>query len=591
MKWVTRPHIRVNRTATAWLIRRFVDPGATFVFVPPDEVAAVERREGAIGFDAPNARYPHKDSRGRCSFEALAEEHRPGDEALRRLARIVRDADFADETSPVPEAAGLRALSRGFPLAAADDHDTIERTAFLYDALYAALAAARAATVPTAVAPASTAPVAPVKTAAPPPARTPSAAFRRASAGDLATCVRPSFPALDQAVNGRPLAYLDSAATTQRPEPVIEAVAGFYRRDNANPGANLHALARRADACLEQARREVAAFLGAEDPLEVVWTRGTTEGVNLVATAWGGANLRAGDEILLTVAEHQSNLLPWRLAAEKAGARLRLLDVHDDGRLRLDQLEDLLSERTRLVSLSHVSNVLGIVNPVREICRRAHAAGALVLVDGAQSAPHLPVDVRDLGCDFFAFSSHKILGPMGTGVLWGRREILDAMPPYQAGSNMAHDADQASAHYESGAKRFGAGTPNVSGPAGLAAALRFLREIGWPALREHEQGIIRHALARLGDVEGLRLLGGAPEVERISVFSFAVGGMRAIEVVRALDEEGIATRGGDLASLPLLRRFGLSEAARASCYLYTTLEEVDRLADALQALSGRRRAR
>jgi cysteine desulfurase/selenocysteine lyase len=391
-------------------------------------------------------------------------------------------------------------------------------------------------------------------------------------------------------VNGRPLAYLDSAATTQRPEPVVEALAGFYRRDNANPGAALHTLARRADTRLEQARHEVAAFLGAEDPLEIVWTRGTTDGLNLVAAAWGGANLRAGDEILLTVAEHQSNLLPWRLAAERAGARLRLVDVDDEGRLRLDQLDELLTERTRLVSLSHVSNVLGIVNPVREICRRAHAAGALVLVDGAQSAPHLPVNVRELGCDFFAFSGHKILGPMGVGALWGRREILDGMPPYQAGSNMAHDADETRARYESGARRFGAGTPNVAGPVGLAAALRFLREIGWPALRAHEQAIVRHALARLGDVEGLRVLGSAPDVERISVFSFALDGVRANEVVRALDEEGIATRGGDLASLPLLRRFGLEEAARASCYLYTTLEEIDRLSDALHALAGRRRS-
>ncbi len=213
-----------------------------------------------------------------------------------------------------------------------------------------------------------------------------------------------------------------------------------------------------------------------------------------------------------------------------------------------------------------------------------------MLVDGAQSAPHLPIDVRELGCDFFAFSGHKILGPMGVGVLWARRELLESMPPYQAGSNMAHEADETSAHYEGGARRFGAGTPNVSGPVGLAAALRFLRGIGWPALRKHEAAITQRALARLGEVEGLRLLGEAPEAERISVFSFTLEGVAALEVVRVLDEEGIAVRGGDLASLPLLQRFGLAEAARASCYLYTTLEEVDRLADALQALSQRRRA-
>jgi cysteine desulfurase/selenocysteine lyase len=263
--------------------------------------------------------------------------------------------------------------------------------------------------------------------------------------------------------------------------------------------------------------------------------------------------------------------------------------VDDEGRLRLDQLDALLGARTRLVSLSHVSNVLGIVNPVREICRRAHAAGALVLVDGAQSAPHLPVDVHELDCDFFAFSGHKILGPMGVGVLWARRELLEAMPPYQAGSNMAHEVDETSAHYESGARRFGAGTPNVSGPVGLAAALRFLRRIGWDALREHEAAIAGRALARLAEVDGLRVLGEAPEAERISVFSFALEGVPAPEVVRALDAEGIAVRGGDLASLPLLRRLGLEEAVRASCYLYTTLDEVDRLADALQALARNRR--
>ncbi|HEY7462512.1 MAG TPA: aminotransferase class V-fold PLP-dependent enzyme, partial [Gemmatimonadota bacterium] len=405
----------------------------------------------------------------------------------------------------------------------------------------------------------------------------------------LAARVRPLFPCLEQVVNGRPLAYLDSAATTQRPEPVLEAILDFYRRDNANPGRALHTLARRADERLEESRREVAAFLGAEDPLEVVFTRGTTEAINLVASTWGGANLRSGDEVLLTVAEHQSNLMPWRLAAERSGARLRLLDVDDEGRLRLDQLDALLGARTRLVSLSHVSNVLGIVNPVREICRRAHAAGALVLVDGAQSAPHLPVDVGQLDCDFFAFSGHKILGPMGVGVLWARRELLEAMPPYQAGSNMAHEADETSARYESGARRFGAGTPNVSGPVGLAAALRFLRRIGWDALREHEAAIAGRALARLAEVDGLRVLGEGPEAERISVFSFALEGVPAVEVVRSLDAEGIAVRGGDLASLPLLRRLGLEEAVRASCYLYTTLDEVDRLADALQALARNRR--
>lgn len=395
---------------------------------------------------------------------------------------------------------------------------------------------------------------------------------------------RSHFPALAQQVNGHTLAYLDTAATAQRPTEVIDAVSDFYRRDNANPGRTLHALARRADEDYESARRTVARFINAADPLEVVFTRGTTEGINLVASAWGTANLRQGDEVLLTVAEHASNMLPWQLAARRAGAVVRYLDVDDEGRIRLEQLDTMLTARTKVLAFMHVSNVLGLVNPAKAICARARAAGALVMIDGAQSVPHFKTDVQDLGCDFLAFSSHKMMGPMGTGVLWGRRELLDAMPPFQAGSNMAHDVDLDGANYSPGALKFGAGTPNVSGPVGLAAAIRFIERIGQSAMWEHEQTLVRHALTRLRDTPRLRILGPTSAADRIAVFSFVMDGVAPQELVTALDAKGIAIRGGDLAALPLLKRLGVTRAGRASLYCYTTVQEVDRLADALTAI-------
>jgi len=403
---------------------------------------------------------------------------------------------------------------------------------------------------------------------------------------------RRQFPALAQKINGRPLIYLDSAATTQRPTAVLEAVVQFYRRDNANPSAWLHALARRAHQRYESARRTVAEWIHARDPSEIVFTRGTTEALNLVAAAWGEANLRPGDGLLIGTAEHASNLVPWQLAARRTGATLRFFDITDQGHIRLDDLDAGLAARPKVVGFAHVSNVLGIVNPAKEITARARAAGATVVVDAAQSVPHFPVDVQDLGCDFLAFSAHKMLGPMGAGVLWARRELLDAMPPYQGGSNMAHEVELDPALLERqlspGAHKFGAGTPNVTGAVGLAAAIDFLRQVGLAALREHEEGIIRHATARLGEVPGLRLLGEAEPANRISVFSFTLEGMTGPEVAKALDQAGIAVRAGDLASRPLLRRLGVDTAARASAYLYTTRQEIDRLAEELHRLAGSR---
>lgn len=397
---------------------------------------------------------------------------------------------------------------------------------------------------------------------------------------------RRHFPALRQTVNGQPLVYMDTAATSLRPDPVIHAVADFYRTDNANPGGALHALARRAAERYESARRTVAEFINAADPGEVIFTRGTTDGLNLVAAAWGGANLQPGDEILLGISEHASNMVPWQMIARRTGATVTYFGVDDAGHPLLDDMQARLTPRTRVVAFSHVSNVLGMVNPAREMCARARAPGRIVVVDGAQSLPHFPVDVRDLGADFLAFSSHKMLGPMGVGVLWGRRELLDAMPPYQGGSNMAHDVDVDSLDPSPGALKFGAGTPNVSGPVGLAEAMRFLRGIGHQALWRHEQAITGRLLERMLAIRQVRVLGSTDPAEKVSVVAFTTEGKTPAEVLRALDERGIAIRAGDLAALPLLKRLGVTRAARASCYLYTTLEEVDRFADALAELAG-----
>jgi cysteine desulfurase / selenocysteine lyase len=393
-----------------------------------------------------------------------------------------------------------------------------------------------------------------------------------------------SFPALRQQIGGRPLTYLDSAATTLRPQAVIDALAEFYATDNANP-APVHTLARRAASRLTAARQTVARFINAPSMNEVVFTRGTTEGITLIASTWGAANLRQGDEVILTIAEHNSNLLPWTRAAKQAGATVRVADVDDEGRLRLDQLQQFTTSKTRLIAFSHVSNVLGLVNPAKEVCAVARRAGARVVIDGAQSIPHVSVDVQDLGCDFYVFSGHKMLGPMATGVVWGRLELLDAMPAYHVGSNMAHEADFERASMEHGALKFQAGTPDVAGPVGLAAAIDFLTAMGKDATWRHDQDLVRHGLARLREVKGLRIIGSSSAHNRVPVFTFAVGGQSPVAIANALDSRGIAVRAGDMAALPLLKRFGVSEAARASAYVYSTKADIDHLVDILIELA------
>ena len=391
---------------------------------------------------------------------------------------------------------------------------------------------------------------------------------------------RTQFPAFRAADAG--MTYLDNAATTHRAGAVIDAIVTYYQEDNANP-ARVHARARRAAEHLAAARQTIAEFLNAADPLEVIFTRGTTEAVNLAAASWGAANLGAGDEIVLTVAEHNSNLLPWTTAARRAGAKVRVVDVDEEGRLRLDDLQRQLSTRTRLVAFSHVSNVLGMVNPAAEIARMARDAGARVFVDGAQGAPHVPIDVRELQCDFYAFSGHKMAGPMGSGVLWAKRELLEAMPPYHVGSNMAHEVDFEHAVFEHGALKFQAGTPDVAQPVGLAEAARLLRS-SRAALTTQDDALVRRGLRRLRAIRGLTLIGSGEPLHRVPVFTFTMTGWKAPDVAAALDARGIAVRAGDMAALPLLKRFGVTEAVRASAYVYNTVEEIDRLADALEDL-------
>jgi cysteine desulfurase/selenocysteine lyase len=394
--------------------------------------------------------------------------------------------------------------------------------------------------------------------------------------------LRAEFPILAQEVHGRPLAYLDNAASSQKPERVIRAMRDFYARDNANVHRGIHELSRRSTEAYEDARVRVAAFLGIADPAELIWTRGTTEALNLVAASWGGANLRPGDEILLSVMEHHSNLVPWQLLAERTGARLRFLDVDEQGRLELGALDELLSERTRVVSLAHVSNALGTVNPVREIARRAHAVGAIVVVDGAQSAPHLPVDVRELGCDFFAFSGHKMCGPTGIGGLWGRRELLEAMSPWMGGGDMIEVVELERSTYAGIPHRFEAGTPNIAGAVGLAAAADFLSEAGMERVQAHGAELMRYALDRLSEVQDLQVLGPRSPEERSGVVSFTLADVHPHDLATILDGAGVAIRAGHHCTQPLMRRMGLPATARASFYLYNTPAEVDRLIEALQ---------
>jgi cysteine desulfurase / selenocysteine lyase len=400
-----------------------------------------------------------------------------------------------------------------------------------------------------------------------------------ASAGML----REEFPALQQRVNGVPLVYLDNAATTQKPQAVLDAIQRFYRSDNANVHRGIHELSMRATAAYEEARGTVAAFLGISDPAELVWTRGTTDALNLVAWAYGLANLRSGDEIVLTLMEHHSNLVPWQLVAERTGARLRFIGLDAQQRLDLSTLGDVLSPRTRIVSVCHVSNALGTRNPVQEIAERAHAVGAIMVVDGAQSAAHLDVSIRELGCDFFAFSGHKVYGPTGIGGLWGRRELLEAMPPLQGGGDMIDEVQLERSTFAPIPCKFEAGTPHISGAIGLAAAVGFVSGVGRDRVLAHERHLLEYASVRLGEIPGLTLYGPIDPRERSGSISFTVAGIHPHDLATILDSHGIAIRAGHHCTQPLMRHLGLAATARASFAMYNTIEEVDALVEGIDA--------
>jgi cysteine desulfurase/selenocysteine lyase len=391
---------------------------------------------------------------------------------------------------------------------------------------------------------------------------------------------RADFPILSTTVRGKPLVYLDNAATSQKPRRVIEAMSAFYAGGYANIHRGVHWLSERATVAFEDVRTRVAGFLGAASPGDIVFTGGTTSAINLVAQSWGRSTLQRGDEVIVTAMEHHSNLVPWQLLCQQTGAVLRAVPVTDAGELDLDAFDRLLSDRTRLLAVVHVSNVLGTVNPVREMAARARAAGAITLVDGAQSAPHLPVDVQDLGCDFFACSAHKMFGPTGLGVLYGRAALLERMPPWQGGGSMIAAVGLERSTYAPPPARFEAGTPPIAEVIGLGAALEYVEDIGLEAIARWEAELLDRAAAGVAEVPGVRVI-GAP-AERASVLSFVVEGVHPHDVGAVLDDEGVAVRAGHHCAQPLMERLGVPATVRASFAFYNSADDIDALVRGLR---------
>jgi cysteine desulfurase/selenocysteine lyase len=394
--------------------------------------------------------------------------------------------------------------------------------------------------------------------------------------------LRREFPILRQQMHGKPLAFLDSAASSQKPRQVLTCLEDYYERYNANVHRGVYQLSEEATFAFERARGKVAKFVGARSPKEIVFTRNTTEAINLVARAWGDANVTAGDRILLSVMEHHSNLVPWQMLAQRSGAKLDFLQIDGDGRLVLDNLDTLLTERTKIVALAQQSNVLGTINPVREIAARAHDIGALMLVDAAQSVPHMPVDVQALGVDFLAFSGHKMCGPTGIGALGGRRQLLEAMPPFLGGGSMIKTVDLYQSTYADIPARFEAGTPAIGEAIALGEAVDFLSGIGMDKIFAHEQHLVGYALERLSGVEGLQIYGPMSVEGRGAAVSFTLEGVHPHDVAALLDQEGIAVRAGHHCCQPLHTLLDVPATARASFYLYNIPEEIDRLAAGLE---------
>ncbi len=404
-----------------------------------------------------------------------------------------------------------------------------------------------------------------------------------AATGLDADRLRADFPILAQEVHGKPLVYLDNGASTQKPNAVIDAVGDFYARDYANIHRGVHTLSERATAAFEGARDRVQRFLNAADRHEIVFTRGTTEAVNLVAASFGGQRIGAGDEIILTGMEHHSNIVPWQLLAERVGAQIRVVPLFDDGSLDLEAYVALFGPRTRLVAVVHVSNALGTVNPVAEMIATAHAHGVPVLVDGAQAVAHARVDVQALDCDFYAFSAHKIYGPSGIGALYGRRELLEAMPPWQGGGDMIRTVAFEGSTWADPPYRFEAGTPHIAGAVGLVAALDYVDGIGLDAIAAHEHDLLAYGTALLEQVPGLRLIGTA--ADKAAILSFVIDGVHAHDIGTVLDFEGVAVRAGHHCAMPVMTRYGVPATARASLGLYNTRADIDALVRALQRVT------
>jgi len=402
----------------------------------------------------------------------------------------------------------------------------------------------------------------------------PDAAAARATATAFdVERVRRDFPILAEQVYGRPLVYFDNAASAQKPRAVIDSISHTYEHEYANVHRGVHCMSQRATDAMEAARERVRAFLNAGEVAEIVFVRGATEGINLVASSWGRANLKAGDEIVLSRMEHHSNIVPWQLVAEQTGARIRVAEVADDGALDMDSYVDQLSPRTRMVAITHVSNALGTVTPIAEIIRLAHDHGALALVDGCQAAPHLPVDVQALDADFYVFSGHKLYGPSGIGVLYGKRALLNAMPPYQGGGEMIDTVTFEKSTWADLPFKFEAGTPHIAGAIALGTAVDYLTGLGWDALRAHEDALLDYATAQIGGLNNVRLIGTAPD--KTAIVSFVLDGVHPHDVGTIMDREGVAVRTGHHCAQPIMDRFDVAATVRLSIGLYNTRDEVD----------------
>ena len=397
-----------------------------------------------------------------------------------------------------------------------------------------------------------------------------------AVAGDFDVAkVREDFPILKQEVHGKPLVYLDSAATSQKPQVVIDALVRYYTTENSNVHRGVHSLSEWATRDYEGARAKVRQYLNASDDREIVFVRGTTEGINLVARSYGAEHVGEGDEVIISTMEHHSNIVPWQILCQERGAHLRVIPINDDGELLMDEYEKLLCPRTKLVSIVHLSNSLGTINPIERIVEMAHARGVPVLVDGAQSAPHMEIDVQKLGCDFFVFSGHKLFGPTGVGVLYGKGELLESMPPYQGGGDMIKSVTFEKTLYNSLPYKFEAGTPNIAGAIGLGTAIDYVTGLGLASISAYEAELLEYGTQRLSAIEGLRLIGTARE--KASILSFVYDGAHPHDIGTILDSEGVAIRTGHHCTQPLMQRYGVAATARASLAFYNTKSDIDTL--------------